>query len=143
MTKFHGAAGIRIGMLISNNINIGEIQRYEPAWKISTFDANMIRAALGDHTLPARTHAATKANREILISLLKKASCVESVFPGCSNYLLVKLRGIDAYELQKRLTPYRILIRNCENFDGLDRYHIRLAIKSEESIRILQKALNA
>jgi threonine-phosphate decarboxylase len=143
MTKFQGAAGIRMGTLISNNINIEKLHRFEPAWKLSALDAAYIKAVLNDHTLPTRTHAIINENRQMLIRILEEASCVEHIFPGCANYLLVKLGTIDAHQLQKRLTPHRILIRNCENFDGLDSRYVRIAIKTKESIRALKEALHA
>jgi len=143
MTKFWGAAGIRIGALISKNINIHLLQASEPAWKISAFDAHYIQNAIGDTALAERTYKQIGENRDLLIEILENSPCVDHVFPSCANYLLVRLKTMDAYGLQQRLLPHRILIRNCENFDGLDRYYVRIAVKEKAYLEKLREVLDA
>jgi len=143
MTKFYGAAGIRIGTLISNNINIETLRHFEPAWKLSSFDSLYIQEAIKDKTLFPRTHEIVQNNRTKLIKILGQSKYVEKVLPSAANYLLVKLRGITADTLQGKLIPFKILIRNCANFDGLDSSYVRIAIKELQSIEALQKALDA
>lgn len=57
-----------------------------------------------------------------------------------ANYILVKLKDIKAKELQEKLLPYKIMIRDCSNFDFLGKKHIRIAVKSKKSIELLNKA---
>ena len=143
MTKFFGAAGIRIGALLSRADNLQALKAHEPLWKLSTFDAAYIQAALRDTSFPQRSAEANARSKAYLIDLLTHHPLIETIYPSEANYLLVKLNGITADELQHTLRPHRILIRSCENFDGLDAHHVRLAVKSLDDLRALQKALDA
>ena len=141
MTKFYGAAGIRIGVLLSNSTNIKTLRHLEPEWKLSTFDSHYIQEAIKDKTLFPRTLDILEKNRTKLIAVLRDSRYVEEILESSANYLLIKLKNIRANALQKKLIPFKILIRNCANFDGLDERYVRIAIKELESIKKLQKAL--
>jgi len=143
MTKFYGSAGIRIGALISNNININALHQREPAWKISAFDSAYIQEALKDESLFERTTSTLEAVKASLLEVLENAPEIVRVYPSHANYLLVKLSTLTAHAFQAKLTPYRILVRNCANFDGLDDSYIRIAIKDAKSVAQLTKALHA
>jgi threonine-phosphate decarboxylase len=55
---------------------------------------------------------------------------------------LVRLSGdLSGYELQTALEPARILIRVCDSFEGLDRQHVRFAVKDQCSLQHLAQAL--
>jgi len=142
MTKFYGAAGIRIGALISNNININALHQREPAWKISSFDSAYIQEALKDESLFERTKTSLEAVKTSLVEVLERSLEIEHIYPTHANYLLVKLSTLTADTFQAKLTPYHILVRNCANFDGLDDSYVRIAIKDALSVAQLKKALN-
>ncbi len=143
MTKFWGAAGIRIGTLLSQRHNIKALKRTEPLWKLSAFDCAYIQSALKDRGLKARSDDAHAKSRTYLLALLSYSSYVAQIYPGEANFVLVRLQHIDAHTLQEKLTPYRVMIRNCENFEGLDSTHIRIAIKSIEELSVLKEVLHA
>ncbi len=143
MTKFWGAAGIRIGTLISRTENLRSLKAQEPLWKLSAFDSAYIEAALQDATFKERSDKANAASKEYLLELLRRSPLIATIYPSEANYLLVRLNGITADELQNKLLPYRILIRSCENFDGLDAYHVRFAVKSLDDLSRLKEALDA
>ena len=140
MTKFYGAAGIRIGCIISNQHNIKTLKSIAPAWQLSSFDIAYIQDALLDKDLKHKTLQSLKQNRAKLIEILQNSSYVEHIYPSDANFLLVRL-NITANKFQEILKVHKILIRDCSNFDGLDSYHIRIAIKDLASIDRLQKAL--
>jgi len=142
MTKFYGAAGIRIGALISNNININALHQREPAWKISAFDSAYIQEALKDESLAIRTREEQVKVKALLLEVLESSLEIEHIYPTHANYLLVKLSTLTADAFQAKLTPYHILVRNCANFDGLDDSYVRIAIKDALSVAQLKKALN-
>jgi threonine-phosphate decarboxylase len=141
MTKFYSAAGMRIGLLISTPNNIQQIKAHEPLWKISQFDSHYLQSALSDPLFIKRTHLLTQKSRDFLIQILKKLPYIETIYPSDANYLLIKLRGVEATTLQKALMPYKIMIRNCENFDFLDARFVRIAIKEISSLKKLEHAL--
>jgi len=143
MTKFYGAAGIRVGAIISDASNIEKLRENEPMWKISEFDSHYIQSVLKDDTFALRSKLAHDENREILLNILNRTKYIKRVYPSSANYILVKLDGITAKEFQLQLISYRIMIRDCQNFDGLDEYYVRIAIKTERDLGVFAEALKS
>ena len=142
MTKFFGAAGIRVGTLISQAKNIKLLKEIEPLWKLSAFDAAYIQTVLKDSSFKTRSNDANAKSKAYLTQILQKCPLVEKIYPSSANYLLVKLT-ITAKALQEKLLPHKVMIRSCENFDGLSDYHARIAVKSLEDLALFAKALDA
>jgi len=140
MTKYYGAAGVRVGALVSSPERIAAITATEPLWTISAFDSAWMQSALQDKGFKTRSQRENAEAKVMLTRILENAAVVEHLYPSEANFILAKL-SITAKAFQAQLTPHRILIRSCENFDGLDRYHVRLAVKSLEDLEELQKAL--
>ena len=130
MTKYFGAAGMRIGVLVSSADNIAALRQKEPLWKLSAFDTAYLLSALEDETFAARSEVANREAKAWLLDVLESSPWVETIYPGEANFVLVRLRGMWAEELQRRLLPYRVLVRDCANFDELDAYHVRIAVKA-------------
>ena len=143
LTKFFGAAGIRVGTLISQSNNIDELKKNEPLWKLSTFDSAYIQAVLQDVTFKSRSDIAQKKSKMYLMGILQKSLYIRTIYPSESNYVLVELKGITAKALQEKLLAFKIMIRSCENFDGLGEYHVRIAVKSLSDLSALKEAFHA
>jgi len=141
MTKFYSSAGIRVGAIISNSKNIQKIHQREPLWKISQFDNAYIQSALKDKEFYEKAIAINNRNRDRVINILENSKYIDKIYHSLTNYLLIKLKGITAKEFQKMLIPYKIMVRDCSNFDFLDSSFVRIAIKDDKSIDILQEAI--
>jgi len=141
MTKFYSSAGVRVGAIISNSKNIQKIYQKEPLWKISQFDNAYMQSALKDREFSEKSIALNSKNRDRVIEILENSKYIDKVYHSLTNYLLIKLKTIKAKEFQKRLIPYKIMIRDCSNFDFLDSSFIRIAIKDDKSIDRLREAL--
>ncbi len=100
-----------------------------------------MKSALRDRSFPKIAREENLKNRLELEIVLEKFDFIEKIYSSDVNFLLLKLKGIEAQELQESLKPYRILIRDCSNFDFLDSSYIRVAIKAGESIKRLEDAL--
>ncbi len=140
-TKTYGSAGIRIGAVIGNQNNISGLRQFEPPWKISTFDSYYLIEAMKDPLFYEEFKKQHNDNKTLLGNFLKHSRLVEKLYNSSVNFFLVKLRHHTAEEMQKLLTPYNILIRNCYNFDYLDNSHIRLSVKDKQSINKLISSL--
>ncbi len=138
MTKFYGSAGIRVGGVISNSENISKLREKEPIWKISEFDSRYIIESLKDKSFKKRVRESN--NREKLIEVLKRSRYIDKIYTSSVNFLLVKL-NIDAKEFQNLLIPYKIMVRDCSNFDFLDSSFVRIAVKDDFSIERLKEAI--
>jgi threonine-phosphate decarboxylase len=141
MTKFYSSAGVRIGLVISNSKNIDKIKESEPLWKISQFDSQYIQSVLRDREFPKISRELNNRYKKETIDILEGCNFVEEIYPSSANFILIRLKDIDSKEFQKRLTPYKIMVRDCFNFDFLDSRYVRVAIKDKKSIDRLRSAI--
>jgi threonine-phosphate decarboxylase len=137
MTKFYSSAGIRVGVILSNKQNITMIKKQEPLWKISQFDSHYLQSALRDNSFIKKSKTINDRHREYLIEILEKSPYIEKIYPSSANFILVKLKNIDAKSFQDKLTPYKIMVRNCSNFDFLDESFVRIAVKDINILKVM------
>ncbi|MCK5295225.1 MAG: aminotransferase class I/II-fold pyridoxal phosphate-dependent enzyme, partial [Arcobacteraceae bacterium] len=141
MTKFYSCAGVRCGTLISSKENIQRIRENEPMWKLSHFDSCYLQDALDDRIFAKTSKAINIKNHLLLKKVMVKSNLFEKIFSSDANFLLGKLKNIDTPTLQNHLKKYNIMVRDCTNFDYLDSSYVRIAVKSESSVKLLEKAL--
>jgi threonine-phosphate decarboxylase len=134
LSKFYGCAGIRIGFVWAATAVIKELQRFEPAWKLSSLDMAYMQRALANTAFIEQTRKQTAQLRALLHQALQDSGLFDKIYPGQANFLLARLANLDGYQLQEQLEPSRILIRVCDNFEGLDQSHVRFAVKDEQAI---------
>lgn len=141
MTKIYSSAGIRVGTLISNKQNISYIKNFEPLWKLSKFDCIYLKNAIKDKKLISKTYKSNKTIKAYTKKSLSKLNFIKKVYKSEANFLLVKLKKIDSNKLQKFLLKYKVMIRDCSNFDYLDSSFIRVALKSKKDMKYFIKSL--
>ena len=141
MTKFYSSAGIRIGALLSTEENIKTIKAKEPLWKISEFDSHYLQEALKDKAFASKSREINEENRAYLREILKGSSYISKIYHSNANFILCKLDKIDAFNFQKQLNSHKIMVRNCANFQGLDKSFVRIAVKEKFLLNKLEKAL--
>ena len=142
MTKFYASAGIRIGAIFSNEANIQKLREKEPLWKISEFDSCYLQSALRDIGFKKRSQGLNEENKALLIEILEASPWVEKVFSSSVNFVLIKLKGMDAKAFQTRLEGSNIMVRDCSNFDFLDEFFVRIAVKNREKLLFLKNILD-
>ncbi|WP_421716835.1 pyridoxal phosphate-dependent aminotransferase [Arcobacter arenosus] len=141
LTKFYSSAGIRLGIILSNKKNILKIKEKEPIWKISEFDQTYIKEALKDKKFIKKTIEKTNKSKDYTLKNLDKIDLIKEIFHSDANFLLLKLNNIKASFLQEELAKYKIMIRDCSNFDFLDESFVRIAIKEKDKMKLFIKAL--
>lgn len=141
MTKFYSSAGIRVGAVISSKKNIQRLKQTEPLWKISRFDSHYIQEMLKDKEFADISKAVNIANKEYLIKILQEFKYTQRVFDSSANFVLLQLKEMDAATFQELLKPYRIMVRDCSNFDFLDESYVRVAVKSKEELEKFETGL--
>ncbi len=140
LSKFYGCAGIRIGFILAAAAKIKELHRFEPAWKLSSLDMAYMQQALANTAFIEQARRQTAHLRDLLHQALHDCGLFDTVYPGQANFLLARLAAGSGHQLQAQLESSRILIRVCDNFEGLDESHVRFAVKDEPAI--LQLARN-
>lgn len=143
MTKFYSSASIRIGSILSTKENIKTIKAKEPLWKISHFDSMYLQEALKDTHFPKLSRSITAKNKAYLEQILNESTYIEEVFISAANFVLVKLKDINASVFQEHLSKYKIMIRDCSNFEFLDNSFVRIAVKSSDNLQVLKLALES
>jgi len=141
MTKFYSSAGIRMGTLLSNENNITALKKNEPMWKLSHFDSIYLQEALKDKTFKSISKSINAKNSIFLEKILNDSELFSKIYESNANFILAKLTNLTAAQLQEKLLPFKILIRDCSNFDFLDGSYVRIAVKSEKNLIQLQLAL--
>ena len=143
LTKFYNCAGVRIGSVVSSAKNIENIKKYEPMWKISELDMNYVNEVIKDKKFPQISKAINITNKEYLVKILKEFKYTNHIFDSSANFVLLQLKTIKAQEFQELLKPYKIMIRDCSNFDFLDDEFVRIAVKSTKNLDKFKEALES
>ena len=141
MTKFYSSAGIRVGAIISSKKNIQKLQQTEPLWKISRFDSHYIQEMLKDEEFADISKTLNTLNKEYLIKMLQTFKYTQQVFDSSANFVLLQLKDINAKTFQEMLKPYKIMVRDCSNFDFLDESYVRIAVKSKKELEKFEMSL--
>jgi len=144
LTKFYAIPGLRLGVAIAPVELATRIRAQIPPWSVNTLAQAVGVAALQDTRYAKETRQCVTREREQLQAGLSAIAGLH-VYPGCANFLLVRLdhNGMAAATLAERLLQERIAIRVCENFDGLDKRFFRVAVREGADNRRLVDALSA
>ncbi len=140
-TKFYGCAGVRVGIVLSSRENIRALRAKEPLWKISALDSHFLITALKDEPFRARSYVLNNEAKTYLKTILGTSPLFEEVFESDANFFLVRLASISAKEFQEKLIPFKIMVRDCSNFDFLDERTVRIAVKSVSELERFEEAL--
>jgi threonine-phosphate decarboxylase len=133
LTKFFALPGIRFGYGISKNKNIiFSIKRKQNPWNINCFAETAAKYVLNDCKYISKSLNWIASERKFMEENLKKINIIDRVYTTYSNFVLCRLLGVDSHELYEFCLKKGALIRKCENFRGLDKRYIRLAIKDRE-----------
>ncbi len=149
LTKFHSVPGVRLGYLVSNTIIARKIQEELPAWNINSFAICAVQAIFEEaqeaeknkqgYAKNARTKNAE--NREHLINILNNIEGL-TLLPSVTNYILLRLDKACKDLKNILLKEYKIAIRDCSNYHGLEDYTwFRVAVRKKEDNEILANAL--
>lgn len=142
-SKFFSTPGIRLGYgLISNNNIKNKINDNLDLWNI-----NIIASAMGEIMFTDKNYitkcVTTMLNeRNYLYDSLCKFKSLK-VYESKGNFILCKLKdkSMTAHDLREKLIPKKIIIRDCESFDGLNEYFFRICILTPQDNRYLINCL--
>lgn len=141
LTKFYGCPALRAGYAISHPDTIARIHSWLPTWPVTQLSMDALTEALKDTEYDRVTLRENEIERAWLQDAL--ASLGLAVLPSAANYLLVELASNmpRSAELRVRMARnHRILIRNCDSYEGLETGGwIRVAVRlRSENYRLIQ-----
>jgi len=146
MSKIFRIPGIRIGFVMADRNIIKNISHYMLPWSVNTLAQAAVRYLMS-HDLDVSNFIENTRNylaeeRQLMMSALQSASGIR-LFPSVTSFILAKLERLTAETVSHRLLKYRILIRDCSNFQGLSGQFIRISLKTRDVNQKLIERLSA
>lgn len=146
LTKFYAMPGLRLGFGVSHKKNIEKLFDAKDVWNINILAAKAGVAALNDYSFIENTLSWLKIEQDFMKKKLKKLKI--KFFEPTVNFMLLEFENENiSLKIRESLKERAILVRNCENFEGLDSRFIRVAIKAREDneklIRNLKEILES
>ena len=144
-SKFFSTPGIRLGYGLIGDKNIKEaINKNLDLWNINIIASAMGEIMFLDDMFISNTIDAMLRERDYLTTALSSIDDL-TVYPSKGNFILCKINSkkLTAGELREKLLPKKIIIRDCNSFDGLTEYYFRVCILKPEENRLLIKNLNS
>jgi histidinol-phosphate aminotransferase len=145
LTKTLGVPGVRAGYLLGAAPVVQRLRDAAPKWSVNAVALAVIEAAAQRRDSIQSQATLTVARREALARALASIPGVR-VHPGSANFLLLELD--DAVAVHERLlAAHGIATRPCWGFPGLDKRHLRVAVRGEpldsELIAAIRSCLSA
>ncbi|RLB43712.1 MAG: threonine-phosphate decarboxylase [Deltaproteobacteria bacterium] len=133
LTKILAIPGIRIGWLVGEERLLDRVRQVQAPWSVNVFAQAIGEKALEDRTLVEMTRRSIARARGQLINAINEIPGLHA-YPSEANFLLVRIENaaLDAIRLKELLLRYKIIIRPCGNFVGLDEKFFRISIRSEK-----------
>ncbi len=143
LTKFFAMPGLRVAYAVSTPEMKSAIEEALPAWPAGSVAAEAARMAIEDSASIDAMRAANIRERNWLAKQL--VSLGLRVFPSAANYLLLKIDdGLDGLEFWRQMiVDYRVVLRCCANFEGLNERYFRIGVRARHDNRILIEAFKA
>ena len=135
-TKMHAMPGLRLGYGFSANEGLLErLSLVRQPWSVSVAAQEAGLAALTEPDWVERTRAFVKEERRWMEERMDQIGVKH--FPSAANYILLK----SSFDLSKRLKEKKILIRDCSNYEGLEKGYYRTAVRLRSENKQLLEAL--
>ena len=138
-SKFFSTPGIRLGYGLVSNSSINNMLKD----KLDLWNINIIASAMGEIMFTDKEYISNCIDlilkeRDYLIKALSKFDDLK-VYNSNGNFILCKIQSkkITAMDLRNILISKKIIIRDCQSFDGLDEYYFRVCILKPEDNRYL------
>ncbi len=144
LTKAWGIPGLRLGLAIAPPAVAKSLKKSLPVWSVNTLAQVVGTRAFNDSEFLPETRRYVDQQRELLFKRLAGLPGVTPL-PGAANFLLVHVDGqkISATELIAAMLKRGIMLRRCDNFDGLDASYVRIAVRTEKENQRLCEELQA
>jgi len=141
LTKLWALPGLRLGVLIGPESEISELTRWGDPWRVNIMAQKAGLYCLSREGYLEESLDLIEKERRFLIDKLEATGGLR-VFAGAANYLLARatVAGFDVAECQDALARRGVLIRRADNFHGLDRRYLRVAVLNRpENIRLAEE----
>lgn len=138
LTKFFALPGLRLGYLAASSYLIEDVSKQLPPWRVNVMAQMAGVASFKDTDYIANTLKLMHTEKEFLYQELKNINGL-TPYPPNANFILIdgwKTGKTSAY-LCEQLGKQGILIRDASNFEGLNQFYFRIAVRLREENQLL------
>ena len=136
-SKAFGLAGLRLGYIISNEVNIKNISKAASKYDVNSAAVIAASAALDDTNYVQRYAKEVKESKKLVYDELKELNI--KAYPSSANFLLAYF-GKKSKEIQSKLREKGVLVRDRSKYPLL-KGCIRIGIGTREQTRFFIKCL--
>jgi threonine-phosphate decarboxylase len=140
LTKIFALPGLRLGVGVGPAPLISKMEASKDPWSVNSLAQLAGLQCLQEEDYMQKSREVVRRERDYLYTELKKLPGLRP-FPSQTNFLLVNCEqtGKSAAQIAEALVDKGILIRNADNFAGLDSFYLRLAVRNrKENSRLLE-----
>jgi threonine-phosphate decarboxylase len=132
-TKIFGLTGLRVGYGLANPEIINVLSSAKIPWNVNCIAQAAAVAALKDEKHLQVTVELIQKEKAWLMGEFGKFTGFKFTEPDANFFFIdVRKSGFTATELKSKILKQGILIRDCTSFMGLDKFYIRVAIKTHK-----------
>lgn len=146
LTKVFALPGLRLGIGFGPPSFIEKMEAARDPWSVNALAQAAGLQCLEERAYLVKSFELIRREREYLYRSLKKLGL--KPFPSQANFLLMDSRqtGLRAAEIAYALAERGCLIRNADNFPGLDKFYLRAAVKKRREnhtlLQMLKEVIN-
>ena len=143
LTKFYAIPGLRLGFAATDHEVLDPLYSAKDIWNVNSLAQVAGITALSDKVYQRRSRTYTRTEINYLYEELETFDKLK-VYEPTVNFILVNITktNLTASELREKLLAKGILIRNCENYPGIDENYVRFAVRTREENDLLIDALS-
>lgn len=139
LTKFFAVPGIRIGYGICSDASLKEvIEKTSPAWNINILAEIATKVGIKDENYINKSIEFIRKEKEYLYNELKEIKDLK-VYKPSVNFILLKT--LNKINLKNELLRNNILIRSCNNYEGLNEDYYRVAVRTHKENALLVSSI--
>ncbi|MCH7230833.1 Rv2231c family pyridoxal phosphate-dependent protein CobC [Glycomyces sp. L485] len=137
LTKLWGIAGLRVGYLLADAATVARLDAARQPWPVSSLALEAIQTCASAEDERAERVRGVARDREALLEALADIPGLRT-WPAAANFVLIRT---DEADLRERLLADGLALRRGDTFPGLDRHHLRIAVRDGSTTDRLRTAL--
>ena len=147
ISKIFGIPGLRIGFIIAAPDQVNQFKRNLLPWNINSLAQEAVHYLAVHKSMVdvfvQKTRMYCENQRHQFHGLFNTSPQIK-LYHGKTPFILLKLPpALTAHDVRQRLAEDMLLVRNCDNFQGLSDRFIRISLKTPEANRRVAVKLRA
>jgi len=144
LTKFFGLAGVRIGFGVGSPDLVNVLKRVIMPWSVNSLAMFAAAEAVKDTEFIKKSRLLISNSKRQMLEMFKTVPWLK-VYPSETNFLLIEIIRDDltSTQLAEALAKKGLLIRDCEDFDGLNNRFFRATVRKPEENRKLVEQIKS